>query len=156
MLFCGFMFIVIPFFSFAHFPPSSCRYAVPLFAFSSLLSGPLSPPHPLCFPPVIFFRHRFYAFLFHILTSNHAILPHSFEQLLSLPLLSVLVISPLSIMFSSSCYVAHLAHHPPLIKNQEDFGGRLFLLIDRGAHWIDVSSRRQQVYRKMARVAHDT
>jgi hypothetical protein len=36
-------------------------------------------------------------------------------------------LSPLSVMFSSSCRVAKLTHHPLLIGNQDDSGDGMFL-----------------------------
>ena len=81
-------------------------------------------PHPLCFPSVISLSTSFLCSLFFFFFSSrptHA-LPraHSFYQF----------IFPLSlVMFSSSCYVANLAHRP-LIENQDDSGGGSFLPVD--------------------------
>ena len=109
---------------FARFPPSPCRYAVLLVVFSpfSLLSAPLF-PHPLCFPSVIFLSTSLLCFPF---SCHDRPMPYFYIPLSG----SFSLFLPLSVMFSSSCYVANLAHHPLylLIENRDDSGGSLFNL----------------------------
>ena len=108
-------------FSLARFPPSPC----PLRFLFSLLSGPLFPPTPSVFCLLyIYIVEIVLCFLFLLSRPTHALLPHSFEQFLSL---SLTIVVSLFVMFSSSCYVADLVHHLPLIENQDGPGGRTFL-----------------------------
>lgn len=125
---------LFPSFQLARFPPSTCRYAVPLFVFSVCCPAHRS-PHPLCFPPVIFLSSSFlcFPFLSHIVTTNPCT-ANLHTPLNSSPFSRSFLysrhISPFPVMFSSSCYVAKLVHHPLLIENQDDSGGGSFLPFD--------------------------
>jgi len=111
---------------------SSCFHAFYLrrvSMFSRLFS--CCPTHCPPSPPSLFSVCQFFvrtvSMLFPI--CHDQLMPTStlFEIIFLFSLYNYHHLSPLSVMFSSSCRVAKLTHHPLLIGNQDDSGDEMFL-----------------------------